>query len=109
MVAIAVAVSTVAPAFHYYARLRLLEHKVVVIQPGKWGWVECQTKEFSATIDEVTISGILVSVAASSPKGLPCEAIGIAASREHEYFLPFQTLLGVRVGNQEKWSNFLSI
>jgi hypothetical protein len=109
MVAIAVAVSTVALAFHYYFRLRLLEHEVVVIQPGKWVWVECQTNEFSATIEEVTITGILVSVAASSPKGLPCEAIGIAASGEHKYFLPFQTLLGVRVGNQEKWSNLLSI
>lgn len=109
MIAIAFAVSTSALAFHYHVRLRLLEHQVVVIQPGKWVWVECQTDEFSATIEEVTISGVVVTVANPSPKGLPCKALDIAARGEHRYFLPFRTLAGVRVGEQEKWSNLFSI
>ena len=109
MIAIGVAVSTSALAFHYPFRLRLLEHRVVVIEPGKWVWVECQTDEFSATIEEVTTSGIVVFVAAPSPKGLPCKAVDIAARGERRYFLPFRTLLGVRVGEQGEWTNPFSI
>lgn len=99
------ALSTLALAFHYHVRLRLLEHRVVVIHPGKGVWVECQTLSFPATVEEVTTSGIVVSVDASAPKGLPCTAVSIAARGEHRYFLPFRTLLGVTVGAQEKWSN----
>jgi len=109
MIAVVVAVSMLALTFHYQMRLRLLEHRVVVIQPGKWVWVECQTDEFSATIEEVTTSGIVVFVAAPSPKGLPCKAVDIAARGERRYFLPFQTLGGVRVGEQEQWTNPFSI
>lgn len=105
MIVLAVVVSTLALAFHYHVRLRLLEHRVVVIHPGKWVWLECQTLSFPATIEEVTTSGIVVSVGASSPKGLPCTIVGIAARGEGRYFLPFPTVLGVRVGEQERWSN----
>lgn len=109
ILAIAVVLLMLALAFHYQMRLRLLEHSAVVIQPGKWVWVECQTHEFSATIEEVTTSGIVVFVAAPPPKGLPCKAVDITARDEHRYFLPFRTLLGVKIGEQEKWANPFSI
>lgn len=105
MIIFGVLVSTLALAFHYHVRLRLLEHRVVLIHPGKWVWVECQTHAFAATIEEVTTSGIVVSVGAAAPEGLPCTIVGIAARGEGRYFMPFPTVLGVRVGDQEKWSN----
>jgi hypothetical protein len=104
-IALSVAVLTLALTFQYHVRLRLLEHRTVVIQPGKWVWVECQTQAFSATIEEVTAFGIVVSVAAPPPEGLPCTVTNIAARGERRYFMPFRTLLEVRVGEQEKWSN----
>lgn len=86
VIAISVAVSTLSLAFHYYARLRLLEHKAVLVQPGKWVWVECQTDNFAASIEEVNASGIVVFVGATSSKGLLCKAAGITARGEHRYF-----------------------
>jgi len=105
VIAIAVVVSTSAFTFHYQVRLRLLEHRSVVIQPGKGVWVECQTHAFPATLEEVTTTGIVVSVDAPLPKGLPCPATGVAERGERRYFLPFRTVLELTAGERQKWSN----
>lgn len=104
-IAIGVTVAACALAFHYYIRLRLLEHTVVVVVPGKWVWVECRTQLFSATIEEVSMSGIVVSVDAPLPVGLPCNELGITAQGDGKYFFPFRTVLGLTVNGDRIWSN----
>lgn len=104
-----VAVSILGLVFHYWVRLTRLEHTAVFIYPGKGVWVECQTHGFPATIEEVTASGILVSVGVPLPSGLPCAATEVVARGERSYFMPFRTVLGVKVDGQEVWSNPFSI
>jgi hypothetical protein len=104
-IAIAVTVAASGLLFHYYIRLRLLEHTVVVVVPGKWVWAECRTRLFSATIEEVSISGIMVSVDAPLPVGLPCNKLGITAQGDGKYFFPFRTVLGLTVNGDRIWSN----
>lgn len=103
--AIAVTFAACALIFHYYIRLRLLEHTVVVVVPGKWVWVECRTRLFSATIEDVRLSGIVVSVDTPVPVGLPCNDFGITAQGVNKYFFPFRTVLGLTVNGEKIWSN----
>jgi hypothetical protein len=102
-------ISTSSLAFHYYGRLKLLEHTAVLIHPGKWVWVECQTHGFPATIEEVTASGIVVAVGTQSPVGLPCQATAVIAQGDRRYFMPFRTVMVVMVNGQEAWSNPFSM
>jgi len=92
-------------AFHYYVRPVSLKRQAVVIEPGKWVWVECETQPFSATLEHVRASGIIVSVAPPLPKGLPCEAVGLVARDSRTAFLPFRTIRAIQVNGQRAWSN----
>lgn len=103
--AILVAVLALALAVHYYVRLHLMTHSAVIIEPGKWIWVECETHRFSATIDDVTVSGIVVHTETGQPQGLPCDAVGVTVTGDHRYFMPFRTVLGISVNEQRIWSN----
>lgn len=106
---IVVALVVCGLAFHYYVRLLLLEQTVVAVVPGKWVWVECQTPQFSATIDQVGVSGVTISVGAPLPIGLPCKQLGIIALGNGKYFFPFRTVLALRQQNKVIWSNPNSI
>jgi hypothetical protein len=105
LLAIAVTVAACALVFHYYIRLRLLEHTAVVLVPGKWVWVECRMPSFSATIEEVRTSGVMVSAGVPLPVGLPCHDLGILAQSDGKYFFPFRTVLGLEVDGHRIWSN----
>jgi hypothetical protein len=101
-------VSTVAIAAilaHYYVRLGLLKQTTVVILAGKWVWVECQTRPFTATLEEVNTDGITVSVGAPLPTGLPCNHLGVTSQGGNRYFLPFRTVFGLEVDGRRMWSN----
>jgi len=103
--AILVAVPTLALAVHYYVRLHLMIHSTVDIEPGKWVWVECETHRFSATIDDVTVSGIVVRTGVGQPQGMPCEVVGVTVTGDRHYFMPFRTVLGINVNERRVWSN----
>jgi hypothetical protein len=104
-IAIAVIVAISGLVFHYYIRLRVLEHTPLVVIPGKWVWVECRTLPFAATIEEVRVSGIMVSVVAPLPAQLPCNELGIIAQGNNKYFLPIRTVLGLQIDDHRVWSN----
>jgi hypothetical protein len=104
-IAIAVIVAISALVFHYYIRLRTLEHTPLVVTPGKWVWVECQTHPFASTIEEVSSSGMMISVVTPLPAGLPCNEVGISAQGGNRYFLPFRTVLDLRIDGHKVWSN----
>lgn len=97
--ALAILVAVPAPALtvHYYVRLHFMAHSAVVIEPGKWVWVECQTHRFTATIDDVTVSGIIVRTEAGQPQGLHCEIVGVG---DHRFFMPFRTVSAINVNER---------
>ncbi|MYN17804.1 hypothetical protein GTP81_13660 [Rugamonas sp. FT107W] len=102
-VALIVAISGIF--FHYYIRLRVLEHTPLVVIPGKWVWVECRTLPFAAIIEEVRVSGIMVSVVAPLPTELRCDELGITAQGDNKYFLPIRTVLGLQIDDHRVWFN----
>lgn len=107
--AILVAVLALALAVHYYVRLHLMTHSAVIIEPGKWVWAACETHRFSATIENVTLSGLVLRTETGQPHGLPCEVVGVTVTGDHRYFMPFRTVLGISVSERRIWSNPFSM
>lgn len=77
----------------------------MIVIPGKWVWVECRTLPFVATIEEVRVSGITVSVVAPLPAELRCDELGITAQGGNKYFFPIRTVLGLQIDDHRVWSN----
>lgn len=104
-IAVALIVAISGLFFHYYIRLRVLQHTPLIVIPGKWVWVECRTLPFAATIEEVSVSGIMVSTVAPLPPELRCDELGITAHGDNKYFFPIRTVLGLQIDDRRVWSN----
>ena len=104
-IAVVVIVVAAALAFHYHVRLRLLENRPLVVVPGKWVWVECQTMPFVATIEEVGINGVVLTETANLRAKLPCEEVGIIERGGNRLYFPFRAMLGLEIDGRRIWSN----